>query len=341
MNDRDINQNEPENEEDTNPSNEDMRNMMDMWHGTIDQHEEEERLREKITQLREKITQLEGELSRSEKKSDTKKQPGEIQRENTSGVFSSMFQAIAAMSKTTRIAILCAGIFAALLAVTGVFSLFGSAGGLFRGWGQPRISANLNTVVTAVKACGELTTYKAYFEAVADHKEESRIPGRSRKILIIFGGTVDCGLDMKRANMEIFEAEKKINIILPHCIIQRVYVEHEESRDITSVRVYHEEVGTLVSHFSAGEQNKILGQAVTRIREKHESGTDILLQAEKSARDLFTNFLSPFGYKVTVEFTDDPERLKPSDSGERIQMNSGGIIIIHEDPNKKSKEEAK
>ena len=331
MNDRDINQNEPENEEDTNPSDEDMRNTMDTLHGTIDRHTEEERLRDEIENLKKELALRDKEA----------KQQGGFPHENTSGGLSAMFQKITAMSKAAQAITLCAGILAAVLGVWGIFSMFGSAGELFSRLAQPRISDNLNTVVTAVKACGELTTYKAYFEAVADHKEESRIPGRSRKILIIFGGTVDCGLDMKRANMEIFEAEKKINIILPHCIIQRVYVEHEESRDIPSVRVYHEEVGTLVSHFSAGEQNKILGQAVRRIREKHQSGTDILLQAEKSARDLFTNFLSPFGYKTTVEFTDDPERLKPSDSGERIQMNSGGIIIVHEDPNKKSKEEAK
>ena len=86
---------------------------------------------------------------------------------------------------------------------------------------------------------------------------------------------------------------------------------------------------------------KILGQAVKRIREKHKSDTNILLQAEKSARDLFTNFLSPFGFKTTVEFTDDSERLKPSKDGEKIIMSGGGVIIVHEDPNNKPKEEAK
>lgn len=331
MNDRDINQNEPENEEDTNPSDEDMRNMMGILHSTIDQHTEEENLREKIKQLEEELAQREKEA----------KQPGKIQHENTRGVFSSLFQAIAAMSKTTRVIILCAGIFAALLGVWGVFSLFRSAGGLFSRLTQPNISANLNTVVTAVKACGELTTYKAYFEAVAEHKEESIIPERSRKILMIFGGTVDCGLDMNRANVEIFEAEKKINIILPHCKIHRVYVEHTNSGDVAPVRIYDEQVGLLKSHYSAEEQNKILTNASTRIRHEHQSNVNILLQAEKSARDLFTNFLSPLGFKTTVEFTDDPERLKPSKDGEKIIMSGGGVIIVHEDPNKKSKEEAK
>ena len=249
MNDRDINQNEPENEEDTNPSDEEMRGMMDILHGTIDRYAEEESLREELSQRDKELAQLKEEL----------KQQREIptrQPENTSGVFSSLFQAITAMSKTARTIVLIVGIFAALMAVTGVFSLFGAAGGLFSGLGQPKVKANLNTVITAMKACAELTTYRTYFEAVEDHKEESKIPGRSRKILMIFGGTVDYGLDMSRVKMEIFEAEKKINIILPHCKIQRVYLEHEESRDIRSVRVYHEETGALVSHFDAGEQNK-------------------------------------------------------------------------------------
>ena len=35
------------------------------------------------------------------------------------------------------------------------------------------------------------------------------------------------------------------------------------------------------------------------------------------------------------------ERLKPSKDGEKIIMSGGGVIIVHEDPNNKPKEEAK
>ncbi|MBQ4430824.1 MAG: hypothetical protein II877_04925, partial [Synergistaceae bacterium] len=66
-----------------------------------------------------------------------------------------------------------------------------------------------------------------------------------------------------------------------------------------------------------------------------------LLQAEKSARDLFINFLTPLGYNVEVEFTDDEEKLKPSSDGERLSMGNGGVLVVHSVPKDKSKEAKK
>ena len=206
---------------------------------------------------------------------------------------------------------------------------------------QPNFSSDISVVVTAVQACGELTTYKSYFEAIAEKVEPSNWPGKTRKILMVYGGTVDCGIDMRRANAEIFEAERRIRIVLPHCTVQRVYVAHDQSSDIKPVRVYHEEVGTLASHFNAGEQSDILNEATTRIRYESTKNAGILLQAEKSARDLFINFLTPLGYKVEVEFTDDEEKLKPSSDGERLSMGNGGVLVVHSVPKDKSKEAKK
>lgn len=322
MNDRDINQNEPENEEDTNPSDEDMRNMMDMWHGTIDQHEEEERLREKVTQLEEKITQLEGELSRREKKSDTKKQPGEIQHENTSGVFSSMFQAIAAMSKTTRIAILCAGIFAAVLAVSGVFSLAGSVSGLFR---RPAPTANISTVITAVEACGEMITYRAYFESIADYLDKGWI--LDKKFAVIFGGTVDCGFDMRMAKAEIFEKERRIEITLPHCRVLKPNI------DIKSIRVYDEK-----GSVSLKDQNKILAKSTEEIEQRAAKEWNVLVRAEDNAVKLYKDFLKSFNYDVKVVFTDDKSKLSVPSGSNADTMKGGGVLIVHNIPEKKTQE---
>ena len=299
------------------------------WGKAIDARTEAE-------ELRLKVKELEGKLEEQQSQ-PTARPTISGSGADRSASFLAMLKAIAGTFGTGRVIMLCAGIIAAVIGLSGIFSLTGTVAG----WFQPKITYSLSAVINATQACGELTTYRAYFEAVAEHKEDSKIPGMSRKILIIFGGTIDCGLDMRRANIEIFSEDKKITITLPHCEIQRVHIEHEEheSGDKQAVRIYDEQVGTFASHFSAEEQSKILGQHVTRIRHKTETNSNILLQAEKSARDLFTNFLSPLGYKTTVEFTDDPDRLKPSKDGERIPMKSGGVIIVHSEADKKTKEE--
>ena len=302
------------------------------WGKAIDARTEAEEERRKAEELRRQVAELERKL-KEQQSQPTARPTISGSGADRSASFLAILKTLAAMFGTARAMLFIA----ALLAAIGAFLWLRSPSGWFSGWKQPNVTYNLDAVITAAQACGELTTYKAYFEAVADHEEDSKIPGMSRKILIIFGGTVDCGLDMRRANIEIFSEDKKITITLPHCVIQRVHVEHE-SDDKQSVRVYDEKVGMFASHFSADEQNIIINRAATRIRRKTETSSNILTQAEKSARDLFINFLRPLGYKTTVEFTDDPVRLKPSEDGERIPMNSGGVIIVHSGPAKKSKE---
>ena len=46
----------------------------------------------------------------------------------------------------------------------------------------------LSVIRSALENCGEATTLRAYFEAVADREEKSWLPGRSRKFAIIFRG---------------------------------------------------------------------------------------------------------------------------------------------------------
>ena len=75
----------------------------------------------------------------------------------------------------------------------------------FKFWwnSKPVKSVNIGIIRSAIENCGEMTTLRSYFEAVADYKEEGSF-GRWRKFAVIFRGTVDCGFDMRRARIEVF-----------------------------------------------------------------------------------------------------------------------------------------
>ena len=127
------------------------------------------------------------------------------------------------------------------------------------------------------------------FESVADLKEESKIPGKSRKILMIFGGTVECELDTGKIQAEVVSDDnaKTLSVRLPHAEVKRVHLTLNDGT-YGSVRIYDETVGVLADHFSLAEQNEILSNAVKRMREKDISEWHVIQEIDSEAAALIT-----------------------------------------------------
>ena len=141
------------------------------------------------------------------------------------------------------------------------------------------------------------------FESVADQKEESRIPGMSRKILMIIGGAVECGIDTEKIQAEIVSDDKAktLSVRLPHAEVRRVSIMRNDGTYDNIIRVYDEEVGVFANHFSAEEQNNILGKAVKRMR---EAEGNLIQEIDNEAAALITAIAKGLGYSADVTFID-------------------------------------
>ena len=173
-----------------------------------------------------------------------------------------------------------------------------------------------------------MTTYRAYFESIADFSEEGWI--WNRKFAVIFGGTVDCGFDMRKAKAEIFENEKRIEVTLPHCHVLGANI------DIKTMRVYDEKG----SH-KLEDQNAVIVRAKEEIEQRATKEWNVLVLAEDNAVKLYKDFLRSFNYEVSVVFTDDESRLNVPSGSKRDTMKGGGVLVVHTAPEKESREATK
>ena len=232
-----------------------------------------------------------------------------------------MLKTIAGIFGTGRTVMLCAGIIAAVFGLSAVFSFTGAVSGWFQ---KPAPSANIRTVITAVEACGEMITYRAYFESIADYIDEGWV--WDKKFAVIFGGTVDCGFDMRKARAEIFEEERRIEITLPHCRVLRPNI------DVKSIRVYDEK-----GRVSLALQNKIIASSTEKIEQRAADEWNVLVRAEDNAVKLYMDFLKSFNYDVKVVFTDDNSELSVPAGNRPDKMKGGGVLIVHNIPDNKTK----
>ncbi len=243
-----------------------------------------------------------------------------------------------------KLFILGMGAVAAMAVLIWMFSSFHS---LF----QVTQSTNIDIIITAVEACGEMTTHRAYFETVADKKEDGWF-GRWRRFVIIFGGTVDCGFDMRKAKVDIFDEDDKnedgtkkrrIVVTLPHCRVLRTHVdlEKDDKTGKSSIRIYDQDGGLFSKTLTLEEQNEVVAEALEKLREKAVRDWQALQAAEKNAIELYQNFLRPFNCDVSVIFTNDPKKLAaPSGSNVRSSKN-GGVLVLHTGQEEKKKAEQK
>lgn len=143
------------------------------------------------------------------------------------------------------------------------------------------------------------------FESVADQKEESRIPGMSRKILMIIGGVVECGIDTGKIQTEIVSDDKAktLSVRLPHAEVRRVSIMRDDGT-YRNIRVYDETVGVLAKHFTAEEQNNILSKAVKKVRENLLSEVRVIQEIDSEAAALITAIAKGLGYSADVAFID-------------------------------------
>ena len=143
------------------------------------------------------------------------------------------------------------------------------------------------------------------FESVADQKEESRIPGMSRKILMIIGGAVECGIDTEKIQAEIVSDDKAktLSVRLPHAEVRKVFIRNDGTYG-NIIRVYDETVGVLAKHFTLEEQNKILSIVVKTLREKAMSEWQVIQEIDSEAAALITAIAKGLGYSADVTFID-------------------------------------
>ncbi len=139
------------------------------------------------------------------------------------------------------------------------------------------------------------------FEAVADHKEESSWPGKSRKILMTFGGVVECVFDTGKIQAEVVsdDSAKTLSVRLPHAEVRKVFIRNDGTYE-NIIRVYDETVGVLAKHFTLEEQNKILAEAL----KKSTSEWQLIQEIDSEAAALITAIAKGLGYSADVAFID-------------------------------------
>ena len=148
-----------------------------------------------------------------------------------------------------------------------------------------------------------------------------------KKFAVIFGGTVDCGFDMRKAKAEVFEEERRIEITLPHCRVLRPNI------DVKSIRVYDEK-----GRVSLTLQNEIIASSTEKIEQRAADEWNVLVRAEDNAVKLYKDFLKSFNYDVKVVFTDDNSELSVPTGNRADTMKGGGVLIVHNIPDNKTKE---
>ncbi|MBQ7155130.1 MAG: DUF4230 domain-containing protein [Synergistaceae bacterium] len=187
---------------------------------------------------------------------------------------------------------------------------------------------NLSMIRSAIENCGEVISTRSFFESVADSRENSRA-GRSRNFLIIFDGTVECGFDVRKLRAEVFEAERRVEITLPHCVIQRVGVNFERGNK-SGFKVYDLQEGRgSTKSITPAEQNKLISSSLNSVRKRAREDWGITSMVEENAAKLYRNFLSPFNYSVDVKFTNDAGKLGVPKGTSADIMKGGGALIVH------------
>ena len=190
-----------------------------------------------------------------------------------------------------------------------------------------------SVMMKALESCAEMTTLKSYFESVADMNQENEtilwdmisIPGTWRKFIVIFQGIADCGFNMNRAKIEVFEAARKIELTLPHAEILRIWIDMENRK----LKVHSQDGGWFSKNLTLEEQNAVVSEALKSIRQKAKTEWDILSKAEKNASSFYKNFLGSLGYEVSVKFTDDPNKLNVPSGAKSDTLKGGGVVVFH------------
>ena len=190
-----------------------------------------------------------------------------------------------------------------------------------------------STIIKALESCAEMTTLKSYFESVADMNQQNEtilwdmisIPGTWRKFIVIFQGIADCGFNMSRAKIEVFEAARKIELTLPHAEILRVWIDMENGK----LKVHSQDGGWFSKSLTLEEQNAVVSEALKSTRKKAKTEWDLLSKAEENASSFYRNFLGSLGYEVSVKFTDDPAKLNVPSGVKADTMKGGGVVVFH------------
>lgn len=292
------------------------------YHQVIDKHESEnaeiDRQKDLINQLKEETERLKTIIKNQEKASI-----------NKTGIFSALSHG--------KLIIFGMGIISVLVVLVGILW---STHSLF----VVNDITNIDVIVTAVEACGEVTTYRAYFESVADKKEDGWF-GRWRQFVIIFGGTVDCGFEMQKAKIDIFdekvndsnEKKRKVIVTLPHCKVLRTHVdlENDKKNSKKAIRIYDQQGGWFSSALTLEEQNEVVAEALKQIRNKAIGDWNVIGAAEKNAREMYKRFLEPFNCEVVVRFTNNPKELSVPSGNNFRHSKSGGVIVFHDQDSEK------
>lgn len=160
---------------------------------------------------------------------------------------------------------------------------------------------NIGGVIT--EALGGLK-FSRNFETVAEHREDSKIPGKSRKILMIIAGKVDCAFDAGKIHVSEDESTRAVRVRLPRAEISRVNIVPDDGT-FSGVRVYDEQVGVLASHFTAKEQLTILNEALKRLRGQAAGKWQMLQDIESESAAFITALAEGLGYSAEVVFSDE------------------------------------
>lgn len=150
-----------------------------------------------------------------------------------------------------------------------------------------------------ISKMSELTTVKYMYKDVLEFNDSMKIRGinlplTNKKYLIVYGGYVKAGVDLKDAKVDMVDADTVRLIVGKPKILDNVI-------DEESISVYDEKDGlfnkiTLTDYTDVQKENKAKLE-----KEIIESG--LLEESEKNAKELLTTFLVGLGFEdVTITF---------------------------------------
>ena len=150
--------------------------------------------------------------------------------------------------------------------------------------------ANGSILLTAIRNVNELVTVRGYFQGVADLAEYSRvlwewgIPGTYVKFLLLFKGSMTCGINMSKAKVSI--DGNKVSILLPHAEVLDTIV------DLPSIREYDKQEGIFSKAITFEQRIKVVHEKMTEMKEEAISSGGILKQAENNAAMILMSFVN-------------------------------------------------
>lgn len=190
-------------------------------------------------------------------------------------------------------------------------------------------SERLEVLKSAVEMCVELTKFHSNFESIVDYRPANQ-RGQPKNVAFMVNGSVESGFDMRKARVEVFTGERRVEVTLPLGRIERTML-HLVKGSNGGVKVYDQRGELSTKAFSAKEQSEMMSSAMRVVRSRASGEWGIVSRAEENAAKVYRVMLGALSCDVRVSFTNEATKLGMPEGVSGDVMNGGGAFIVRPD----------